>query len=144
MIANGLKNRSIEALKLFGAALLLLLVVTCFDLPVWARGGDVHSLPAQTSLGGVWHTTEYGGWTGTWTRRGDSLVFDALWVNGSQRVTGVLTMTVQGRTLRMQSRQQSNNHDVDYEGVLDGRTASGELWVIGQSGRFSWRANIEI
>jgi hypothetical protein len=144
MRINRLKNQSIGALKLFGAALFLLIVATCFCSLVWASGRDAHSLPAQTSLGGVWHTTEYGGWTGTWTRRGDSLVFDAIWINGSQKVTGVFTMTVQGNTVRIQSRQQSNGNAVDYEGILDGRTASGELWVVGQSGRRSWRASIEI
>jgi len=100
---------------------------------------------ADSGSGGIWRTTEDGGWTGTWTRRGDSQVFDAVWSNDSQQVTGVLTMSVQGRTVRIQSRRQSNGNDVDYEGTLseDGRSAQGTLRVLGRSGSWNWRAAIE-
>ncbi|MCX6557805.1 MAG: hypothetical protein NTW95_10310, partial [Candidatus Aminicenantes bacterium] len=87
----------------------------------------------QALLGRVWRVTEYGGWTATWTRRGDSLVFDGVWFNGSQKVTGMLAMAVQGRVVRIQSRQQTNGYDVDYEGTLslDGRSIQGTLKVLG-------------
>jgi len=101
--------------------------------------------PAQSSIGRVWQVTEYGGWTATWTRRGDSMVFDGLWLNGSQKVTGVLTMTVQGSTVRIQSRQQTNGYDVDYEGTLaqDGKSIRGSLWVAGAGNRQNWQATID-
>ena len=140
-----LNSLSIGVLKPLGTTVFLLLVFFGFDSPVWARGKGLNALPSPTSIGRVWHTTEYGGWTGTWTRRGDSMVFDALWLNGSQKVTGVLTMTVQGSTVRIQSRQQSNGNEVDYEGTLsqDGQSISGFLWVVGTSGRWNWQATIE-
>jgi hypothetical protein len=98
----------------------------------------------QALLGNVWRVTEYGGWTATWTRRGNSSVFDGVWFNGSQKVTGMLTMAVQGRVVRIQSRQQTNGYDVDYEGTLsrDGRSIQGTLKVMGSGGIYDWKATI--
>jgi len=97
------------------------------------------------ALGRIWHTTETGGWTGTWTRRGTSNVFDVFWVAGSQRVTAVFTMIVEGRTIRIQSRQQSNGHDVDYEGTIspDGRSARGTFRLLPSGTAVGWEARIE-
>jgi hypothetical protein len=79
-----------NALKTLGTAVFVALALNWFDVPVWGRGNGLDApLPAQESLGRVWHTTEAGGWTGTWTRRGGSMTFDTRWVNGSQNVTGV-------------------------------------------------------
>ena len=115
-------------------------------IPAESNPTTLRALAPQTSIGRVWHTTEEGGWSGTWTRRGDSMVFDAVWLSGSQKVTGVLTMTVQGSTVRIQSRQQSNGNDTDYEGTLaqDGRSVAGTSWFTGQSSRWSWKATIDL
>jgi hypothetical protein len=122
---------------LLGITVILLFVLVGFASPVLAQG--------KTSIGRVWHVTELGGWTATWTRRGDSMVFDGLWLRDTQRVTGVLTMTVQGSTIRIQSRQQTNNYDVDYEGTLaqDGRSIRGSLLVIRTGTRQNWQATID-
>jgi hypothetical protein len=110
-------------------------------------GNPLSTSPASAdlkSLGKVWHTTEAGGWTGTWTRRGDTSVFDAVWINGSQRVTGVFTMTVEGLMIRFQSRKQSNGHDVDYAGLIsaDGRSARGTLKLLPSGSSVSWEATV--
>jgi hypothetical protein len=107
--------------------------------------GNINLPPDQALLGRVWRVTEYGGWTATWTRRGGSSVFDGVWFNGSQKVTGMLTMAVQGRVVRIQSRQQTNGYDVDYEGTLsqDGRSIQGTLKVLGPGGIYDWKAAIE-
>ena len=107
--------------------------------------GDINNSPGQALLGSIWRVTEYGGWTGTWTRRGNSSVFDGVWFNGSQKVTGMLTMAVQGRVVRIQSRQQTNGYDVDYEGALaqDGSSIQGTLKVLGSAGSYGWKATIE-
>jgi hypothetical protein len=133
------------AIKLLGTMVFLLLVSVMLDSPVLVRGKALHALSTQTSIGRVWHVTEYGGWTATWTRRGDSMVFDGLWLNGTQKATGVVTMTVQGSTVRIQSRQQTNGYDVDYEGTLsqDGRSIRGSLWVVGSGTRQNWQAAID-
>ncbi|MCX6558590.1 MAG: hypothetical protein NTW95_14360, partial [Candidatus Aminicenantes bacterium] len=106
---------------------------------------NINIPPDQALLGRVWRVTEYGGWTATWTRRGGSSVFDGVWFNGSQKVTGVLAMAVQGRVVRIQSRQQTNGYDVDYEGTLaqDGRSIQGTLTVLGPGGIYDWKATIE-
>lgn len=99
----------------------------------------------QVHLGRAWQVTEDAGWTGTWTRRGSSLVFDAVWFRGSEKVTGVLTMKLQHRTVTIQSRQQTNGNDVDYEGTLspDGQSIKGTLRVLGRAGSYHWNARIE-
>jgi hypothetical protein len=103
------------------------------------------STTASDRLGRVWYVTEDGNWTGTWSRRGDSTLFDAVWYRGNERVTGVLTMSVQGAAVRIQSRQQTNGSDVDYEGTLsaDGKSIRGTLRVLGRSGDSGWKAAID-
>jgi len=135
-------NRMTGKFLLRAGLLSILFLLLCAWGPAYPPGTP----PAgDDALGRVWTVSEDGGWTGTWTRRGDSLVFDAVWSKGGQRVTGVLTMSVQGRTVRIQSRRQSNGNDVDYEGTLseDGRSAQGTLRVLGRSGSWNWRAAIE-
>lgn len=39
--------------------------------------------PVGDQIGRIWHVEE-AGWIGTWTRRGDSSAFDAVWTNPGQ------------------------------------------------------------
>jgi hypothetical protein len=66
-------------------------------------------------LGRVWEETE-GGWRGTWTRRGDSNVFDAAWTGPNGEKAGdILTMTLNGNRVTIR-RHNLPNHV--YTGVI--------------------------
>jgi len=93
-------------------------------------------------LGRVWNAQE-NGYAGTWTRRGNSNVFDAVWVNGSSRVTAVMTMTIQGSDVHIARRQDSYGSNCDYTGRIsaDGRSVSG-THVCGTA-KYQWSATIQ-
>lgn len=124
------------------------LTVLPFTLAMLVLGGAsrlaAQDEAARDGSGAVWQVSEDGGWSGTWTQRGDSGVFDAVWHKGGQRVTGLLTVEIQGRRVRVQSRKQSNGSDVDYQGTLsaDGRAVAGTLRVLGRAGLSNWKAKI--
>ncbi len=70
-------------------------------------------------LGTVWYETE-GAYTGVWTRRRDSNVFDAVWTNGVRRVTAVLTVAMDGDHVTIYRRYGSDGYDYEYTGILSG------------------------
>ncbi len=87
-------------------------------------------------LGSVWKVTEGDpNWTGTWTRRGGSNVFDAVWTGYGQRKTGVLTMAVDGAKVTI-----TRGND-QYMGTINGKAASGSASWYGSGLR--WTASIE-
>ncbi|WP_046176209.1 hypothetical protein [Domibacillus indicus] len=96
----------------------------------------------EDRLGRRWNEQE-GGWTGVWTRRGNSNIFDARWTQpGQQDVTAVLSISIDGNTVRVARRNSSDGNNCDYRGTLsgDGRTVSGQFTC--DRGGGSWRATI--
>ena len=92
--------------------------------------------PTTDMLGKAWRVIEGDpNWTGTWTRRGTSNVFDAVWNGYGQRQTGVLTMVVSGNSVTI---ARGNDH---YTGTITGKSVSGTAsWY--RSGQ-RWSATIE-
>jgi len=92
--------------------------------------------PRADILGSVWRVTEGDpNWTGTWTRRGTSSVFDAVWTGYGQRSTGALTMAVSGNSVTI------TRGNGQYTGTINGKSASGTAsWY--SSGQ-RWSASIE-
>lgn len=95
-------------------------------------------------LGRVWVQSE-NGWSGTWTRRGDSATFDAVWTKGGERVTAVLTITaVNGREVRIRRRDTSgSNFEIEYVGLVDNQgNVQGVGHIVGHDVRYNWSATI--
>ena len=63
--------------------------------------GSQAGAPSGCGLGARWEVIDAsGGWSGIWTRRGNSNVFDALWRRGGERdVTGTLSISINGSTI---------------------------------------------
>ncbi len=89
--------------------------------------GIVPSFPDSHRLGTVWHENE-GKWDGVWTRRGYSNVFDGVWVREGTRVTGVLSIRIQGNYVTV-IRHNRDGMEFRYSGILsgDGMTVSGTM-----------------
>jgi hypothetical protein len=94
----------------------------------------------NAKLGRVWQVTEGDpNWKGTWTHRGNSSVFDAVWSGYGQTQKDVLTMEVTGNQVTISRGTRGDR----YTGVIssDNQTASGTAtWY--QPG-FTWKANIQ-
>ncbi len=99
---------------------------------------------AAAGLGRVWHEQE-NGWSGVWSRRGESNTFDATWTKDGARVTAVLTMALQdGDRVSIHRRDTSDSEEVDYDGTIDpdGRVhGTGRVRRTGWS--FPWTATIQ-
>ena len=102
--------------------------------------------PAQiftpSSLGRVWQESE-SGWSGVWTRRGDSNVFDAVWNKpGQATVHAVMTMTVSGNTVSIQRSSLTGAPEHTYRGQIasDGVSVSG-IYTLGANSS-TWSATI--
>lgn len=106
------------------------------------RRGQPQPPQPQDRLGRRWNVQE-DGWTGVWTRRGNSNVFDGRWTQPGQRdITAVLSIYLQGNNVRIERRNSSDGNNCEYRGTLsnDGRTASGQFTC--DRGGGSWRATI--
>lgn len=109
------------------------------------RGGGswsatIQRRPVTPSLGRRWEVQE-GGWRGVWTRRGNSNTFDARWTRqGATPITAVLTMSQDGNNVRILRRNSSDGNNCEYNGQMDGRTASGTFTC--NQGGGNWTANI--
>jgi hypothetical protein len=105
--------------------------------------------PPSDALRQVWNESEASGvLVGTWTRRGTSNDFDALWANRStsERITALLTIDVAGSTVWVRRRSSSDGNDCDYVGTLsaDRRGVSGGYACHGnRSWNPSWTAQIQ-
>ncbi|MCX6567396.1 MAG: hypothetical protein NTW38_13425, partial [Candidatus Aminicenantes bacterium] len=101
--------------------------------------------PVSDILGSVWQESE-NGWSGVWTRRGTSDVFDAVWTLNGQRVTAVLTMTRTGfDTVSIYRKDtSSDNLEVDYAATIGGDgsvTGSGKIRSTGFT--YNWTARVQ-
>jgi hypothetical protein len=103
-------------------------------------GGGGSATPSV--LGSVWNETELG-WQGTWTRRPGTNIFDAQWVrSGGGREAATLSISVDGKSVKIQRKQPKGS--CWYTGILsqDGRTAEGTYGCDWAHGPFNWRATI--
>lgn len=101
-----------------GAAAAFRAVVTCGD-----TAATPVPPPQNTSLGcglgAHWDETE-NGWKGTWTRRGSSGIFDAVWRNGGTTGSSVLTMTLSGNRVHIDRADAASfgGASVSYDGTI--------------------------
>lgn len=125
-----------------------------YGAQVWTRlGGTVSATPPKAG-GQVWqYRSEQGTWTGTWTQRGTTNVFDADLRSGDLRTTIVERVTIDGRQFRSERLQSSDGYLCILDGTLqpDNRTyrgtgncpggPSGWRWILtvgeGQSAAFA-------
>ncbi|GJM09747.1 MAG: hypothetical protein DHS20C11_20230 [Lysobacteraceae bacterium] len=92
--------------------------------------------PVGDLLGRQWIESEKD-FRGTWTRRGTSNVFDAVWEGGYQ---AVLTMTLIGNNVRIV--RQGADATCRYDGTILGNQASGQYTCTSFSGIGTWAAEI--
>lgn len=91
----------------------------------------------------VWNETE-SGWTGVWTRRGGSNMFDASWTAPrGDRATAVLTMNVRGNRVTI-LRRDPRGGTCNYTGDLrsDMRTVVGTYSCSWAAGPIPWQASL--
>jgi len=96
-----------------------------------------------SSTGRVWRESE-SGWSGVWTRRGNSNVYDAVWTSGRGQVTAVMTISISGNNVRITRQNNGDNGTCDYVGTIgaDGRSVSGTYSCSWQRGPMPWNAVI--
>lgn len=85
-------------------------------------GGLAEAFGSSTSL-----SVEADGWRSVWRQRGRSNTWDAVWVNGDQRVTTVMQGTVRPDLIDLRRTSSSDGVMCSYRGRLgpDRRTISG-------------------
>jgi hypothetical protein len=94
-------------------------------------------------LGMRWDESEEG-WTGTWTRRGNSNIFDVISSKpGLQSLTAVQTINISGNKVFISRTNASDGNNCDMEGTIDrdGVTVTG-TYRCRSGGPYSWRATI--
>lgn len=89
-------------------------------------------------------TWEENGWTGTWTRRGGTGVYDVVWAKGAERGHSIVTLHQTGSASFCAHRQDTqgwSGQEVDYSGALasDG-SARGTGRVRGTGQLIEWKA----
>lgn len=98
---------------------------------------------AGVNLGQVWTESE-NGWSGTWTRRGSSNTFDAVWTKDGARVTSVLTITAVGVRGVHIHRRDGDGTVIEYAGLADAQgQVQGVGLVLGSDWRYVWSATIQ-
>jgi hypothetical protein len=127
-------------------------VVVAVLFSLFALSENFATSNAQTrtgcGLGTIWAEYE-SGWTGKWTRRGTSNVFDARWErSGWSPIENILTININGSNVSIH-RQDPNisNNTCAYKGKIasDGVTVSGEYTCNDRGtihGPYSWNATI--
>ena len=99
--------------------------------------------PTADPLGRVWGEQELDGWRSTWTRRGNTSIFDATFSHPSgARETATLDIRISNDRVAIE-RSQSNGK-CRYEGRLTdgGRSAQGRYGCDWAKGPFDWKAEI--
>ena len=112
-------------------------------------GGGAGGGTLRCGLGRVWRESE-SGWTGTWTRRGDSGVFDAHWERtGWRPIDQIATISVSGGRISI-FRQDPNvaGNTCSYNGIVgsDGVSVTGEYTCNDRGnviGPVPWNATID-
>lgn len=119
---------------------------------VWIRvlsGSGFAGQPgAPADLGKSWDVTEVFGWTGVWTRRDKSNVFDALWTLGGKREKAELAINITGNIVNVKRKQKTGysfpGQMCEYKGTLaaDKMTVKGTYGCDWARGPFNWKAII--
>ena len=122
----------------FYCLFLLISLVLLGHTPVFS------ATPHSDILGSMWQESE-NGWSGVWTRRGTSGVFDAVWTLNGRQVTAVLTMTRTGAdTVSIYRMDTSDSLEVDYTATIGGDgsvTGSGKVRSTGFT--YNWTARVQ-
>jgi hypothetical protein len=107
---------------------------TQMGVPVSASGG--------CGLGTRWNESEEG-WAATWTRRGNSNVFDVQSRKGGMLLTAINTINISGNRVSISRTNASDGNNCDMQGTIDqdGVTVSG-TYSCRSGGPYSWRAKI--
>lgn len=93
--------------------LLALMVAIC----AWGAAAPAGAQNDE-DLGTVWQEQE-SGWSGTWTRRAGTPIFDAHWTRGGQRdVRATLHMRIRGRTVTIHREDVTGGGQCAYAGIL--------------------------
>ena len=95
--------------------------------------------PAGDPLGTEWSESE-GGWSGRWTRRPGTNIFDAVWGNGGSEVRATLTINITGDRVTVNRVNASDSNNCQYEGTLSGNAVTGTYRCT--SGGGEWSATI--
>jgi hypothetical protein len=132
------------------------LVIATILFSLFVLSGPFATANGQTrqgcDLGTVWDEFEVGGWNGTWTRRGNSSTFDAVYrLSGYEDVISVLNISISGNSVsisRTDSSGESSMSSCRYEGKIssDGVSVSGSYSCVDRQGNttptYSWKATI--
>ena len=121
------------------------LIVALLGLSAVCSGQASSTYSAGCGLGARWEETE-NGWSGTWTRRGNSNTFDAAWRNSGSTGSSVLTMTMTGNRVHIERRDAAsfnNGLQVAYDVVIaaDG-TVSGPGRILPSGPSFPMSATV--
>jgi hypothetical protein len=102
-------------------------------LPALVKESPSADIPA-----GVWEERE-NGWSGVWTPRpGETNIFDAVWTQGTHKITAELSMKRSGNVITIARSRASDNINLTYVGLITGRKVSGRY----PGGR--WSAEIRV
>ena len=121
------------------------LVLAALGVAILHGGQASRAYSAGCGLGTRWDETE-NGWSGTWTRRGNSDTFDAVWRNSGSNGSSVLTMTMTGSRVHIERRDAASFNNgllVAYDVVVaaDG-TVSGTGRKLPDGASFPIRATV--
>lgn len=131
--------------RLFSALRFTLLALPARAQPAPAGSEELalRETTADASLGTVWSQSE-NGWSGVWTRRGDTNVFDGVWTQGSSRHLGTMTITVGSNGAVRIYRRDGNGIEVDYVGTMNARGQVNGTAKVRQTGvRYAWTATVQ-
>jgi hypothetical protein len=116
-----------------------------YGAQAWTRQGSTSTtggaIPGSGSGGEIWRYESDGGWSGTWTRRGTTDVFDSqLRANGSAQQNILEKVTIEGRRFHSERLQSSDGHLCMLDGTLesDNRTYSGTGSCPGGPSGWQW------
>jgi hypothetical protein len=102
-------------------------------LPALGQDSPTADIPT-----GVWEEME-NGWSGVWTPRpGGTNIFDAVWTQGTHKITAELSIKRSGNVITITRSGASDNNDLTYVGLITGRKVSGRY----PGGR--WSAEIRV
>lgn len=92
------------------------------------------------ALGNVWSESE-AGFSGTWTRRPGTNIFDGFW--SGVNVRAVLEVSYSGNQVTVHRSQGSDGYVCDYTGTLNGYDITGTFGCNKNPGPIAWRATIQ-
>jgi hypothetical protein len=104
-----------------------------------ASAGLIRATPPASEIR-VWHYQSEGGWSGKWTRRGTSNLYDSD-LQGGEHQTIVERVTFEGNRVHAQRIESSDGKLCTLEGTLqsDGQTYQGTAQCPGGPNGWWWR-----